>query len=48
MGDYNVNSLIELKSSTTQMQEFYNIFFLHFTTINYLTYTQECENRHLF
>ena len=26
MGDYNVNTLIELKSSTTQMQEFYNIF----------------------
>ena len=26
MGDYNVNTLIELKSSTTQMQEFSNIF----------------------
>ena len=26
MGDYNVNTLIELKSSTTQMQDFSNIF----------------------
>ena len=26
MGDYNVNTLIELKSSTTQMQDFSHIF----------------------
>ena len=31
MGDYNVNTLIELKSTTTQMQEFSNT---TFTTIN--------------
>ena len=36
MGDYNVNSLIEVKSSTTQMQDFSNIFsiFYYHKSIN--------------
>ena len=39
MGDYNVNTLIELKSSTTQMQDFSDIFsnFYYHKLINFPT-----------
>ena len=44
MGDYNVNTLIEHKSSTNQMQEFYNLCSTYYYHKLINLPTRECNN----